>query len=217
MTLSFAAPDQVIARLQWRYAVKQFDPTQKIPDGLWDAIEAALVLSPSSFGLQPWKFFVIRNAELRNQLLPHSSNQTQVVDASHLVVLAVKQNLGAGDVDRYIQSIAQIRQTPIEALEDFGNLMKGFLADPQRDTDAWARRQVYIALGQLLTTAAMLGVDACPMEGFTPAKYDEILGLDQMGYASLVICPVGYRAADDPYASLAKVRFARGEMVQHLG
>ncbi len=210
------SPSQVIERLQWRYATKQFDATKKIDDATWTAIEDSLVLTPSSFGMQPWKFFVVTDDGVRQQLLEHSWKQAQVVDASHVVVLAMKKGVDDAEVDRYINYSASVQGIPAENLEGFGKVIKGFLGNPQFDVNEWAAKQVYIAIGQLMATAAMLGVDACPMEGFVPTKYDEILGLDKLGYASVLVCPLGYRHADDKYATQAKVRYPKAEMVQHL-
>ncbi len=215
--MSFSTPDQVLESLQWRYATKMFDASKKIPADTWKAIEESLVLTPSSFGMQPWKFFVITDDGIRQQLLEHSWKQTQVVDASHVVVLAIKKEVGESEVDRYMKSTAEIRQVEPESLEGFAKVIKGFLANPKLDIPTWAAKQVYIALGQLMTTAAMLGVDACPMEGFVPPKYDEILGLDKKGYASVLVCPLGYRSADDKYATTPKVRYPLSEVVEHLG
>lgn len=217
MSPTFVAPDQVLEALQWRYATKSFDPSRKIPAETWAAIEQSLVLTPSSFGMQPWKFFVVTHDGIRQQLLEHSWKQRQVVDASHLVVLAIKKDVDEAEVDRYMHSTAEVRQAPPESLEGFGKVIKGFLANPQMNVNEWAAKQVYIALGQLMTAAALMGVDACPMEGFVPPKYDEILGLTEKGYASVLVCPLGYRAADDKYATTPKVRYPLSEMVEHIG
>ncbi len=217
-TSEIASPQFALEHLQWRYATKQFDPAKKIPTETWNVLEQSLVLSPSSFGLQPWKFLVIRNLELRQQLLEHSWGQKQVVDASHLVVFAIQKNIDAAYVDRYIARMAEVQQVPVESLQGFANVVKGFLDQrpSPSDVQAWATRQVYIALGQFMTTAAMLEIDTCPMEGFVPAKYDEVLGLSEQGYASVVLCPTGYRSAEDKYAAKPKVRFATQEVVQNL-
>jgi nitroreductase len=212
------SPAQVLTQLQWRYAVKKFDPSKKIPADAWDVLEQSLILTPSSFGLQPWKFFVVDNSELRQQLLENSWNQAQVVEASHLVVLAIKKDMGDAEVDRYIQDMSDKRNAPIDALGGLTKMIKGFMANPDKGftTDEWAIRQVYIAIGQFMTSAAMLGIDTCPMEGFNPAKYDEILGLTAQGYASVLVCPAGYRAADDKYATMPKVRYDRSEVISHI-
>ena len=209
------SPEAVIHQLQWRYAVKKFDSTKIIPDAIWTALEQSLVLAPSSFGLQPWKFFVVKNPEVRSQLLEHSWKQSQVVDASHLVVLAIKKDMNATDVDRYIARQAEVQGTTVEALAGYTSVMKGFMERNTRVND-WSMRQVYIALGQYMTTAAMLGIDTCPIEGFIAPKYDEILGLTALGYASVVLCPAGYRSAEDKYATMPKVRFPTDEMVAYI-
>jgi nitroreductase len=213
---NFIAPHQLVSNLQWRYATKKFDPTRKIPDPIWSALEDSLVLAPSSFGLQPWKFFVIQDQNLRQQLLPHSYNQTQVVEASHLVVFTIKTQLDVAYADRYLERMAEVQGVPIDTLAGFGNMLKGFLEKPPLSLDEWAVRQVYIALGQFMASAAMVGVDTCPMEGFIPAKYDEILGLPQQGYRSVVLCPAGYRDPTDKHASRPKVRFPKSMMVGYL-
>lgn len=218
MANAIATPQATLGQLNWRYATKQFDPSQQIPAETWQVLEQSLVLSPSSFGLQPWKFFVIRNPEIRQQLVEHSWNQKQVAEASHLVVFAIKHNMDGDYVDRYVARMAEIQQVPVDTLQGYGNLVKGTidrLATPEA-VDAWSTRQVYIALGQFMTTAAMLEVDTCPIEGFIPPKYDEILGLSAKGYMPVVVCAAGYRSADDKYATKPKVRFATTEMVEYI-
>jgi nitroreductase len=215
MNSAVISQEQLLQQLRWRYATKQFDATKQIPADVWQTLEETLVLAPSSFGLQPWKFFVVTKPDVRQQLVEHSWGQKQVVDASHLVVLAVKKDLQADDVDHYIQRIAEVRQAPIESLDGFSKTIKGFMNGPI-DLNAWATRQVYIALGEFMTSAALLGIDTCPMEGFNRDKYDEVLGLGQQGYSAVVLCPAGYRAESDPYATLAKVRYPKTEVVQYL-
>lgn len=211
-------PQQTLEQLHWRYATKKFDATRKIPEAIWTTLEQSLVLSPSSFGLQPWKFFVIRNPEIRQQLLPHSWGQTPVVEASHLVVFAIKNNLNDTDVDHYLRRMAEVQQTDVENLAGFGKVIKGFLQQPASafDVNHWAAKQAYIALGFFMTCGAMLGIDTLPMEGFVPAKYDEVLGLNDQGYSSVVVCAAGYRAEDDKYATNPKVRFPTQEVVQYV-
>jgi nitroreductase len=212
-------PDAALQQLQWRYATKQFDPSQTIADDAWKVLEQSLVLAPSSFGLQPWKFFVIRDPELRQQLVAHSWNQPQVVDASHLVVFAIKKDLNDDDVDRYINRMAEVQGVPAENLGGFGGMIKGFMANPPYplDIDSWSTRQVYIALGQFMTTAAMMEIDTCPLEGFIPAKYDEVLQLGAQGYHPVVVCCAGYRSRDDQYAQKPKVRYPTEQVVEYIG
>lgn len=212
------APEQVIEQLYWRYATKKFDPNKKIPEAAWKSLEQSLVLSPSSFGLQPWKFFVVRNPEIRQKLLEHSWGQNQVVDASHLVVLAIETDVDKSDVDRFVNRMAEVQQVPPENLQGFGNMVKGFLNDPPYplDRDKWATRQVYIALGFFMYTAAMLEIDTCPMEGFVPAGYNEVLGLTEQGYSAVVLCCAGYRASDDKNATRPKVRYPTEEVIAYI-
>lgn len=209
---------QALEQLNWRYATKKFDSSKKISEASWKTLEQSLVLSPSSFGLQPWKFFVIRNPEVRQKLLEHSWGQTPVINASHLVVFAIKNNINHSDVDRHIQRMAEVQQTDPDNLAGFGNVVKKFLDQPPfpLDVNKWAAKQVYIALGFFMTCAAMLKIDTLPMEGFIPAKYDEVLKLKQQGYSSVVVCAAGYRADDDKYATTPKVRFPTDQVVEYI-
>lgn len=216
MTTNPIPHETLLTQLRWRYATKKFDPLKKISAADWRALEETLVLAPSSFGLQPWRFIVVSNPAVREKLVPVSWNQRQVADASHLVVFAIKRGLGAADVERYMKRMAEVRNVPVESLDGFKNVLLGFLANPGLDANAWAARQAYIALGQFMAGAALLGIDACPMEGLEPARYDEILGLDKEGYATVAACPAGYRAADDKYAALPKVRFPADQVITRV-
>ena len=209
---------QLLEAHQWRYAVKAFDPTRKIPAETWSSLEQALVLSPSSFGLQPYKFLVLTDAALREQLVPHAWNQRQVADCSHFVVFSAKDAVTEADVDRFVERIVAVRGVTAESLNAYRGMMVGDIVHGPRSKIAaeWAARQAYIALGNLMTSAALLGVDACPMEGFVPPKFDELLNLTGTGYHSVVCCALGYRAATDKYASLPKVRFPREDLIQHI-
>lgn len=210
-------PADALAALNWRYAVKKFDPTKKIPADTWAALEQSLLLSPSSYGLQPWKFFVVETPAVREQLLPHSWSQRQIVDADKLVVFAVKKEMTATDADRLIARTSQVREVHVNTLAGYHKMVAGSLTrTPAEQIDVWMSRQVFIALGFFLTTAAMLGVDACPMEGFVPEKYDEVLGLGAKGYTSRVVATAGYRAADDASASAKKVRYELSEVVERI-
>lgn len=211
----------LLEQLRWRYATKKFDPTRVIDQATWSAIEQAAVLAPSSYGLQPWKFLVIKSPQLRAQLREVSWNQPQITDASHLMVFCRRANLDAAYVDRYIAAIAKERGVSAEALAGFRGMMVGGIAKPESlpggSMDTYTRSQTYIALGFALYTAAMLGVDACPMEGFDAAKYDQVLGLSSQGLRASVVGAFGYRAADDSVApeKAAKVRFAHGDVIEY--
>lgn len=210
--------ETLVDALNWRYATKQFDPEKAIPDATWAALTQSLVLAPSSFGLQPWKFVVVTNPEVKTKLVEFSWNQTQPRDASHLVVFTVRENIGDEHLDRYIQRTAEVRGVSVEELSGFRNVIKGSLdgAREKGTLDEWQTRQIYIALGQFMAAAALVGVDTCPMEGILPAKYDEVLGLKGTGWKTVVACAAGYRSADDKYATTPKVRFPAEAVVQPM-
>ncbi|MDZ4829760.1 MAG: NAD(P)H-dependent oxidoreductase [Phycisphaerae bacterium] len=215
MPATHAAPADIVAHLSTRYATKKFDPTRSIPSEHWAALEQSLVLSPSSFGLQPWKFVVVKDKSTRERLKAASWNQSQITDASHLVVLCRRSPVTATDIGRLMERTTTVRGTPSESLAGYRDLIEGFISQPGFDSDNWSARQVYLALGFFLAAAAHLGIDACPMEGFDPAAYDEILGLPASGYRATVVVTVGYRAADDGYAHAKKVRFPREDVVEY--
>ncbi|HJV48348.1 MAG TPA: NAD(P)H-dependent oxidoreductase [Geothrix sp.] len=209
--------ESLLEQLNWRYATKKFDPAKKISAADWAVLEEALVLTASSYGLQPWKFIIVTDPALKAKLRPASWNQSQVEDCSHLVVFAAKEDVTETDVDRFISRIAEVRGTTVESLAGYKGFMMGDLVNGARHAiiQEWAARQTYIAMGNLLTSAALIGIDACPFEGIEPAKYDEILGLKGTGYATVSACPLGYRAADDKYATAAKVRFEAKDVIDH--
>lgn len=213
--MSNETTQQLLNALHWRYATKVFDPAKKIPADVWQALEQALVLTPTSYGLQPYRFLVVQDPAKRAELLPQSWNQKQVVDCSHFVVFTARTQMTTADLDKLVKRTADVRKVPAETLNTYRNYMLGDVVDGPRGKIAheWASRQAYIALGNLMTCAAVLGVDACPMEGLVPAEYDRVLGLNGSGYATVVACALGYRAASDKYASLPKVRYETAELV----
>ncbi len=204
----------LLDQLNWRYATKQFDPQKKISVQDWAVLEEALLLTPSSGGLQPWKFIVVTNPEVRARLRPAAYGQAQVTDASHLVVFAAKPNITEADVDAHLAHVAEIQGVPVSALAGLRGMLVGGIVQSMDETAraAWARNQTFIALGNLLTSAALLGMDACPMEGFDRAQFDEILGLKAQGLASAVIATLGYRSPADKYAGAPKVRFPKEQV-----
>jgi nitroreductase len=214
--MSAITPTHLLDQLNWRYATKKFDPSQSIGADIWQALEQSLVLTPSSYGLQPWKFLVITDAQLKEQLKPLSWNQSQVTDCSHFVVFTIKKNLAPADVDHFVETIASVRGVAVESLTGYRNMMVNDVVYGTRSltVNEWATRQVYIALGNFMTCAALLGVDTCPMEGIEPNNYDRLLKLPEQGFATVVACAAGYRAVDDKYADLAKVRYPQAEVVE---
>jgi nitroreductase len=204
----------VLGALHWRYATKKFDPARKIPAHTWQALQEAMVLAPSSFGLQPWRFVWVKDKSVLEKLPAVSWNQTQPVDCSHYVVFAQRNDLSVADVDHFVDRIAEVRGVSVESLAGY----RGFMLNTQKAAteqcwvNPWSGRQVYIALGQAMAAAALLGVDTCPLEGIEPQKYDELLGLPAEGFTSLCGLAFGYRSAEDKYASTPKVRFPLEEV-----
>jgi len=207
----------LLNQLKWRYATKKFDPAKKISAEDWNTLEQALILTASSYGLQPWHFTVVTNPKVKEELQAAAFGQHQVTQASHVVVFSMNKSVNEGYVEKYIQRISEVRGVPAEKLAGYKGMMVGTIAKQDvATTEAWSAKQVYIALGNLLTSAAMLGIDACPMEGISPAKFDEILGLDKKGFATLMIATLGYRASDDSAAHHPKVRFKSEDVVTHV-
>lgn len=208
---------ELVESLEWRYAAKKFDTTKKIDSDTWNALESALILTPSSYGAMPYKFIIVQNQELKDQLTAASYGQKQVSDCSHHVVFVVKERMDVAHLQKYIAQMASIRGIKTEDLAGYEKMMIQNLVEKMTDEQSfkWAANQAYIALGNFMTAAAVLGVDACPFEGINPSKYDDILGLTGTGWRTVCACPTGYRSADDNYADLKKVRFDAKDMIIH--
>ena len=212
-----SSKSNVIEQLNWRYATKKFDSTKKIDNETFEKIEKAMVLTPSSYGLQPWKFVVVVDQSTKQKLAEASFNQPQPKDCSHLVVITRLNEMPLAYVDKYLELIAQTREIPLDSLEGYKAKLSGFLERTSNEVlESWMENQCYIALGNLLHTAAQLGVDACPMEGFAKERYNEILQLEEKGVSSVVVCALGVRADDDKYAELKKVRHPVSDVVLYV-
>ena len=203
----------IIDALKWRYATKKFDATKKIPDNQWQLLEQALQLSPSSFGMQPYRFIVVTDQKVKEELVAACFNQQQPAQCSHFIIFARLKEVTVQHVEHYVQLIAQTRNVPAESLKMHADMMTGYVSGstPEKLAD-WAAKQSYIALGNLMTVASTLKIDNCPMEGINQAEVDRILGLPAKGCHSVVACALGYRDKDCKYASLAKVRFPVSEL-----
>jgi len=200
--------------LEWRYATKKFDTNKKLTDEILNQILEAGRLSPSSLGLQPWKFILVENVELRAKLREAGYNQPQITDASHLVVLTYKNSLNEAYIDSYLKYTADLRGITTDDLKGYKDMIMGSITNrTPEELKVWNSRQVYIPLGVMLTASALLEVDACPMEGFDTNKFDETLGLKEMGYSSTAILALGYRAEGDDTAHYKKSRFGMEEVV----
>ena len=199
--------------LNWRYATKKFDVSKKISKQDFAELLEVLRFSPSSFGLQPWKFVVVHDPELRKRLRQHAWDQPQITDADTLIVFCALKSMDESYVKRFVESMARVRGVSKESLAGYEGMMIGALKSKSKEqVSEWMKNQVYLALGFFLGECAQRRIDACPMEGFDARKFDEILELPQQGLQSVVLCPVGYRASDDQYAHLKKVRFEQEEI-----
>lgn len=210
-------PADLLSALNWRYACKVFDPSKKISRETWAALEESLILTPSSFGLQPWKILVVEDQDLKERLVPLAWRQRQLADCSHLVVMTVPKVMDEAHIDANILRMAEVRGGTPDALLGFRKMVVGFRdqMEASGELGGWAKLQAYIALGQFMLSAALLGVDTCPMEGFNAEKFDEALDLTKDGLTTAVLCPAGYRHPDDRYAGLPKVRFESKDVIIH--
>jgi nitroreductase len=203
-----------IENLEWRYATKKFDATKSLSNSQINILKEAFNLTASSYGLQPVKMVVIQNKEIQNQLVEHSWNQPQVAQASHVLVLCIPKEYTIKDVENYFSLVKNIRNTPDEILNPFKEMLTSSITSKtQEELKFWNVNQAYIALGNLMTVAANEQIDSCPMEGFTPEKYDEILNLGQHNLTSVLVLPVGFRADDCFMKDLKKIRRKTEEVI----
>ncbi|WP_378175631.1 NAD(P)H-dependent oxidoreductase [Aquimarina sp. SS2-1] len=208
---------KIIDSLQWRYATKKFDNTRSLPQEKINILTEAFNLTATSYGLQPLKLVVLHNKEVQKKLTEHSWNQQQVADASHVLVFCIENTVGEAYITKYFNHVKTIRNTDEEILRPFREqLVDSFKNKPKEEVTNWAAKQAYLAMGNLLTVCAIEKIDACPMEGFIPEKYDEILGLKEMELTSVLVLPVGYRANDDMFADFKKVRRPIKETIINL-
>ncbi|MFN7675335.1 NAD(P)H-dependent oxidoreductase [Flavobacterium sp.] len=201
----------------WRYATKKFDSTKKVSTEDLKTLKEAIRLSASSYGLQPYKVFIIENPELRAKIQPAAWGQSQIVDASQLIVFANMTNFSDKDIDVSLSLTTETRGLPADALKGYGDFMKskiGVLSEDVRNT--WTSKQTYLALGNLLNAAAELRIDVTPIEGFEPDKVNEILGLKQLGLNASVLATIGYRHKDDATQNYVKVRKSNEELFINL-
>jgi nitroreductase/dihydropteridine reductase len=205
---------KTIASLQWRYATKKFDPSKVISEEKLDILKHSFNLTATSYGLQPIKLIVIRNTKIKEQLVPITMDQVQVKDASHVLVFCIESKLTADYIRAYFDSVERIRNTPRVILMPFETFLVDDFSEKAPETiEEWMEKQAYLAMGNLLTVCAIEGIDACPIEGFEPEKYDDILKLKEKGLRSVLVMPVGYRAEDDMFADFKKVRRGVDEVV----
>ena len=206
-----------IENQKWRYATKKFDATKKVSASDLETLKEAIQLSTSSYGLQLYKVFIIENPEIRAKIQPAAWGQTQIVDASHLLVFANITNFGDAEIDAYIKNLSETRGIPVESVQGYADFMKSKITTlPEEARNVWTAKQTYLALGNLLNAAAELKIDVTPMEGFEPAAVNEILGFDQLGLNASLIATIGYRHEEDATQHYAKVRKSNEELFINL-
>lgn len=201
--------------LNWRYATKKFDSEKKISQEDLNTLLESIQLTASSYGLQPYEVIVVKDQETREKLKAAAWNQTQITDASYVLVFANLRSVSEKYVDTYLNNIAETRDLKREDLQGMEDMIKNTtLQLSKQDQNDWAAKQAYIALGNLLSSAASMKIDTCPMEGFDAAKFDEILGLKNKNLTTAVIAPIGYRSEEDQYQHLAKVRKSKSDLIE---
>ena len=207
----------VLDKLNWRYATKVFDSSKKVNQEDFNILLEAARLSASSYGLQPYHFFIIEDNEVRSKLRKASWNQSQITDASHLLILANKPTFDNSLVDNYIDNIIETRGVTKKDVEGYSQMMKGALLGlPDAQKKSWTSDQTYIVLGNLITIAAEMEIDTCPIEGFDKEQYNEILGLNDKNLNATVVLAIGYRSNDDKTQNYPKVRYSREQIITHI-
>jgi len=197
----------IIESLNWRYATKKFDSTRKLSKSQINLLKKAFNLTASSYGLQPVKLIVISNQKIKNSLLKSSMNQLQVIQCSHLLIICIESNINKSYIESYFKRVIDIRKTDPLVLESFKeSIINEFNDMSNTSIINWSINQAYLALGNLMTVCSVEGIDSCPMEGFLPEKYDEILDLKSKNLKSVLVMPVGYRSVNDQFSSFKKVR-----------
>ena len=202
---------------KWRYATKKFDATKKVSNEDLETLLEATRLSASSYGLQPYHIYVISNQEIREKLKPASWGQSQITDASHIIVFANSTDFGEPLVDDYLDNVSKTRNIPQEGLKGYGDFMKSKLLNlPMETKGNWTAKQVYLAFGNAMQAAAELNIDTCPMEGFEPEIYNELLGLNKKNQNAAVVLAIGYRSEQDETQHYAKVRRSAEELFTYI-
>ncbi|WP_029033532.1 NAD(P)H-dependent oxidoreductase [Salinimicrobium terrae] len=196
-----------ITALQWRYAVKQFDPDKILAVEKINVLKKAFNLTATSYGLQPLRLVLVQDKRIQEKLMKASFNQKQIGTASHVLVICIENTVDKDFIENHFRMVQDIRKTPDEILHSFRESLIGdFEQKPVDEVKIWATHQAYLVLGTLLTVCAVEEIDSCPMEGFEPKKYNTILELEKHKLEAVLALPVGYRSDDDFFASLKKVR-----------
>lgn len=209
--------NSILENRTWRYATKKFDSSKKITDSDFEQLMQSVQLTASSYGLQPYHIFIITKKKIREQLKLVSWEQSQITDASHLVVFANQINFDSKLIDDYLTNVSETRNIPLKNLKEYSDFMKSKLLDlPEIAKNIWSAKQTYIALGNLMQAAAELKIDTCPIEGFETEKYNKILNLNKKGLTATVVLPMGYRSKDDQTQFYPKVRKSKEELFTYI-
>ncbi|NJB70114.1 nitroreductase [Saonia flava] len=196
-----------IKDLEWRYAVKKFDSKKELPASKIEKLKEAFNLTATSYGLQPIRLVVLQNKGLQKELVASSFDQAQVYQASHVLIICIEEKIDKNYIINYFERVKEVRGTSDEILDPFKERMiESFSSQSPKEIREWAVNQAHLAMGNLLTICAIERIDACPMAGFVPSAYDELLGLRNKGLQSVLVMPVGYRAPDDMFSEFKKVR-----------
>tara|TARA_R110002012_G_scaffold226479_2_gene398631 strand:+ start:1667 stop:2299 length:633 start_codon:yes stop_codon:yes gene_type:complete len=204
----------IIDALKVRYATKKFDSSKIISESLIYQIKEAFNLTATSYGLQPIKLLVLKNKNIQDQLVSDTMNQVQVSQASHVLIFCIDTKIDTKYIIDYFERIKLIRDTPDDILKGFRDfLISDFENKTQENIEEWATKQAYIAMGNLLTVCASLGIDACPMEGFLSEAYNKRFKLKEKDLKSVLVMPIGFRAEDDMFANFKKVRKSLNDVI----
>jgi len=204
----------VLERLKWRYATKKFDASKRLSEEKLSILKESFNLTATSYGLQPLKMVILSNPDLKKLLVPITMDQAQVENASHVLVICTETKIDSDYIKDHFNLVVKIRSTPREILSSFEEYLVSSFSDKQSDElNIWSTNQAYLALGNLLTVCAIEKIDACPIEGFDPGKYDELLQLNEKGLQSVIVLAVGYRAEDDMFSGFDKVRRGVDEVI----
>jgi len=204
----------IINSLEWRYAIKKFDSAKKLSNQQIETLKKAFNLTPTSFGLQPIKMIVIQNKELQEKFVELSYFQRQVADASHLLIICIKNDTTSVDINSYFNLEKETRNIEESTISNFRKqLLDMYENKTVEERNLSAIYQAYIALGNLMTVCALEKIDACPIEGFIPKKVDELLNLKELNLSSVLMLPVGFRDKNDIMSTMKKVRRPLNEMI----
>ena len=203
--------------LKWRYATKKFDPSKELEESKLETLLESIQLSASSYGMQPYEILVIKDKELREKLHPAAYEQPQILDASYLLVFCANTVIDEAYLDEYIENIVSTRGMKKEDLSGMKEMiMNAVISQSDENKIEWAKRQAYLALGNLLSAAAHYKIDVCPMEGFDPSQFNELLSLKGKNLDVAVIATVGYRSDEDQLQHAPKVRKAKEKLFHRL-